>query len=91
MEGFAMPTISMFRGIKIFMNWREHQPPHFHATYGGEEVLVSIRDLEVIEGNMPTKQLKMLLGWAAFHQEELLENWALAENNQELFEIAPLK
>lgn len=86
-----MPTISMFRGIKIFMNWREHQPPHFHATYGGEEVLVSIRDLEVIEGNMPTKQLKMLLGWAAFHQEELLENWALAENNQELFEIAPLK
>lgn len=86
-----MPTISMFRGIKIFMNWREHQPPHFHATYGGEEVLVSIKELEVLEGNMPGKQLKMLLGWAAFHQEELLENWELAEKNQELFEIAPLK
>lgn len=86
-----MPTISMFRGIKIFMNWREHQPPHFHATYGGEEVLVSIKELEVLEGNIPGKQLKMLLGWAAFHQEELLENWELAEKNQELFEIAPLK
>ncbi len=86
-----MPTISMFRGIKIFMNWREHQPPHFHATYGGDEVLVSIRELEVLEGSMPGKQLKMLLGWAAFHQEELLENWELAEKNQELFEIAPLK
>lgn len=33
----------------------------------------------------------MLLGWAAFHQDELLENWALAERNQELFEIAPMK
>lgn len=86
-----MPTISMFRGIKIFMNWREHQPPHFHATYGGEEVLVSIKELEVLEGSIPGKQLKMLLGWAAFHQEELLENWELAEKNQELFEIAPLK
>lgn len=86
-----MPTISMFRGIKVFMNWREHQPPHFHATYGGEEVLVSIRELEVLEGTMPSKQLKMLLGWAAFHQDELLENWALAERNQELFEIAPMK
>lgn len=86
-----MPTISMFRGIKIFMNWREHQPPHFHASYGGEEVLVSIRELEVLEGSMPGKQLKMLLGWAAFHQEELLENWELAEKNQDLFEIAPLK
>ena len=86
-----MPTISMFRGIKIFMNWNDHQPPHFHATYGGEEVLVSIRDLEVMEGSMQGKQLKMLLGWAAFHQDELLENWALAEKKQELFAIEPLR
>jgi len=86
-----MPTICMFRGIKIYINWREHQPPHFHATYGGSEVIVSIRDLEVIEGEIPGKQLKMLLGWAAFHQEELMENWVLAENMQELFPIAPLR
>lgn len=73
------------------MNWREHQPPHFHAKYGDNEVLVSIRDLEVIEGSIPSKQLKMLLGWAAFHQEELMENWQLAEGKQELFAIEPLK
>ena len=86
-----MPTISMFRGIKIYINWREHRPPHFHATYGGDEVIVSINELEVIEGSIPHKQLKMLLGWEAFHQEELLENWALAEKMQELFPIEPLK
>ena len=86
-----MPTISMFRGIKIFMNWREHQPPHFHATYGGDEVLISIKELEVLDGNIPSKQLKMLLGWAAFHQEELMENWELAESKQELCIIEPLK
>ena len=73
------------------MNWREHQPPHFHATYGGDEVLISIRALEVLEGRIPSKQLKMLLGWAAFHQEELMENWELAEGKQELFAIEPLK
>ena len=86
-----MSTISTFRVIKIFMNWREHQPPHFHATYGGDEVLISIRELEVLEGSIPSKQLKMLLGWAAFHQEELMENWELAEGKQELFAIEPLK
>ena len=86
-----MPTICMFRGIKIYINWREHQPPHFHATYGGEEVIVDIRDLEVIEGSLPGKQLKMLLGWAALRQDELMENWLLAEKNQELFPIDPLK
>ena len=66
-------------------------PPHFHASYGGEEVIVSIRDIEVLNGSIPNKQLKMLLGWAAFHQEELMENWELAERQQELFAIEPLK
>ena len=86
-----MPTICMFRGIKIYMNWKEHQPPHFRASYGGQEAIVSIRDIEVLDGGLPSKQLKMLLGWAAFHQEELLENWTLAEQRQELFPIDPLK
>ena len=34
--------------------------------------------------------LKMLLGWAAFHQEELRENRELAKERQELFAIEPL-
>ncbi|MCR4940586.1 MAG: DUF4160 domain-containing protein [Treponemataceae bacterium] len=53
-------------------------PPHFHAKYGDKEVLVSIKELEVLEGEMQSKQLKMVLGWAAFHQTELMENWELA-------------
>lgn len=86
-----MPTISTFRGIKISMYWADHMPPHFHATYGSEEILVSIRDLEVLEGNFPGKQLKMVLGWAAMRQEQLLENWELAVQKQELFAIEPLR
>ena len=86
-----MPTICMFRGIKVFINWRDHMPPHFHAQYGSDQVIVSINDIEGIEGSLPNKQLKMLLGWAAFHQEELRENWELAQNQQELFAIEPLK
>ena len=86
-----MPTICIFRGIKIYMNWREHQPPHFHAKYGSDEVAISINDIEVLEGSLPNKQLKMLLGWTALHQEDLLENWQLAEQKQDLFPIEPLK
>ena len=86
-----MPTISMFRGIKITMYWADHMPPHFHATYGGEEVIVSINDLEVLKGSIPAKQLKMLLGWAALRQDQLMENWDLAGRQQELVAIEPLK
>ena len=86
-----MPTISMFRGIKIFINWNDHQPPHFHAKYGSDEVVISINEVELLDGYMPSKQLKMIMGWAVFHQAELLENWELARQKQELFQIEPMK
>lgn len=85
-----MPTISAFRGIKVYIYWNDHMPPHIHAFYGSEEVCISIEELEVIDGEIPSKQLKMLLGWAAFHQDELRENWELAKAHKEPFAIAPL-
>lgn len=86
-----MPTICMFRGIRIYINYMEHQPPHFHAEYGEYQCSITIEDIELLIGSMPNKQLKMLLGWAALHQEELRENWDLARMQMELFPIAPLK
>ncbi len=26
-----MPIICTFRGIKIYINYNDHMPPHFHA------------------------------------------------------------
>lgn len=86
-----MPTISMFRGIKVTMYWQDHKPPHFHAYYGGDEVIISIMELEVLEGGLPSKQLKMVLGWAAIRQDQLMDNWELAVKKQELFAIEPLR
>lgn len=80
--------VSRHKGIHLLE--RPHAP-HIHAYYGDAEVLVSIEELEVLEGTIPSKQLKMLLGWAAFHQDELRENWELARAQQELFTIEPLR
>jgi hypothetical protein len=30
-----MPTIAWFYGIMIQMYYNDHEPPHFHARYGG--------------------------------------------------------
>jgi len=27
----AVPVLSRFFGIVIYMHWRDHTPPHFHA------------------------------------------------------------
>jgi len=37
-----MPELARFFGIIIYMNWRDHNPPHFHASYGDHEALVSL-------------------------------------------------
>ena len=37
-----MPIISKFFGIIIFMFWKEHNPTHFHAKYGDDEIIVKI-------------------------------------------------
>lgn len=37
-----MPEISRFYGIRITMNYAEHLPPHFHASYGEDEAQILI-------------------------------------------------
>lgn len=86
-----MPIICTFRGIKIYINYSDHMPPHFRAYYGEYECCIDINEIEKLNGDMPNKQLKMLLGWTALHQEELKENWYLARQKETLFSIEPLK
>ncbi len=85
-----MPVISMFYGIIIKMYYNDHNPPHFHATYGDEQAIISL-DGEIIEGNIGKKQLKLIQAWAIIHQEELLANWTLSQEEQPIFRIEPLK
>ncbi len=85
-----MPTISRFFGILITMYWQDHQPPHFHATFGEDVALIDIQHAVVLRGRLPTSRLKLVLAWAEIHRDELLENWKRAQDNQELLPIDPL-
>lgn len=88
-----MPTISMFYGIIIRMYCapNEHNPPHFHAYYQDYKAVIDIETCELIEGNLPKKQLKLVLAWAELRREELLANWTLVMNGELPFKIEPLK
>ncbi len=86
-----MPFISEFFGIKIYMYWDEHAPPHFHVEYTNLKALISIRDAVVLKGMLPSRQLKMVLAWCELHETELMKNWEIAETHGELHKIDPLK
>ena len=72
------------------MFFDEHNPPHFHARYGKDGVAIEVRTLKVLEGKIPPRALGLVIEWASQHQEELLQNWELARQNQRLNKIAPL-
>jgi hypothetical protein len=86
-----VPTISIFYGIMIQMFWDDHAPPHFHALYAEYEVIVNIKTLEVIRGNMPRRALALVLEWSNEHRDELLEDWELCRKYQPPKKISPLR
>ena len=85
-----MPIISRFFGIVIFMFWRDHAPPHFHAKYGDDEIIVEIES-GAITGTMSKRAISMIHDWRTLHQVELLENWKRAEQKETLKTIKPLE
>jgi hypothetical protein len=85
-----MPIISEFYGIKVMMFWNEHMPPHFHAQYGENKILVDIENGTVIKGVFPSKQLKLVLAWCEIHREELMLNWENVLRHELLNRINPL-
>jgi hypothetical protein len=85
-----MPEISRFLGIKIFMYFNEHNPPHFHIEYNEYKASIDIKNFGLIDGKVPAKVLGLVIEWAEIHQEELLQNWNNIKESGKYIKIEPL-
>lgn len=70
-----MPVIARFYGILIKMYFKEHGAAHFHAIYGEFNGVFNIQTLEMIEGDLPQRALRMVKEWTEKYQSELLDMW----------------
>jgi hypothetical protein len=70
----------------MYFRKSEHNPPHFHAQYGSNEVEININTLEVVYGKLPNTALYLVKQWAVIHKDELKQIW----ENQIFKEITPL-
>jgi hypothetical protein len=86
-----MPEICRFYGIVITMYYNEHNPPHFHALYGDFRAEIDIRTLKILNGDLPNRAKSLIKEWAEVHNNELMEDWNLARQKEELKGIEPLK
>ena len=84
-----MPIISKFYGIiiKIYFAQNEHNPPHIHAIYGEYMSAINIETLEVLEGDLPDKALRLVREWMEKNKEEIMNIW----NTQNFRKIKPLE
>ncbi len=85
-----MPRLSTFYGIAIYMYYRDHAPPHFHAFYGEDEAVFEIATGAMTEGKIPRRARKLVEAWLTSHRVELQMDWTLAQNGQALIPIPPL-
>jgi hypothetical protein len=85
-----MPEISRFYGLVVMMFFNEHNPPHFHVTYGEYKIIVDLND-EVVHGFMPKRALTLLFEWMELHKDELLANWDKCQRGITPDKIEPLK
>ena len=85
-----MPRISFFYGIAVYMYFRDHAPPHFHAMYGEHEGVFDLQSIELMAGRLPNRAHSLVAEWARIRQDELRANWERAQAGEPLVGIAPL-
>lgn len=88
-----MPIISMFHGVIIrlyLIDNKHHNLPHIHAKYAEFESAINIDDGEILSGELPRKQLRLVQAWIELHRDELIADWQLAVNGENPYKIAPL-
>ena len=88
-----MPIISMFYGIIIRMfllDNRHHNTPHLHAKYAEFDASISLIDGEVLAGELPRKQLRLVQAWIELRRDELMADWSIAISGEAPYKIDPL-
>lgn len=88
-----MPELSCFYGILIRMYMELGAPyslPYFHVYYEGQQAVFTIDPVEMIEGQIPAKQKRLVEAWAEIHQLELMNDWVLLQQGQSPNKIEPL-
>lgn len=84
----------MFYGLIVMMYFfdkKKHHLPHIHVKYQDDEAVFSIPDGRLLEGSLPNNKERLVVAWIEIHKEELMADWQLASEGQQIFKIDPLK
>lgn len=87
-----MPELSRFAGIVVYAPFKDtphHNKPHAHVYYGEHEAAVAV-DSELPADSLPRRQMKIVLGWLALHEEEVYAAWSKAVQGGRFDKVDPM-
>lgn len=88
-----MPELSRFYGIIIRMYMEAGEPhhlPHFHAYYQDDVAVFGLEPIDLIAGELPRLQRRLVEAWAELHQDELFADWQRLQAGEPPTPIEPL-
>ena len=88
-----MPELSRFFNIIVRMQYKDegvHHKPHVHVQYAEYHAVLAL-DGELLAGQIPVKQLRMVEVWMTIHEEELYKAWNDAVRSIPFAKIDPLR
>jgi hypothetical protein len=68
-----------------------HHTPHFHAYYQDDVSVFSIDPVDLIAGDLPRSQRRLVEAWAELHQAELKADWERLQAGRPALPIRPLQ
>ena len=72
------------------MFYDEHNPPHIHVEFQGNKALVDFHG-NVLRGDLQSRTaLRLVREWIDIRHNDLIENWMLARDGNEIRTITPL-
>jgi hypothetical protein len=67
-----------------------HHFAHFHAYHGEYVAVFGIEPVELLAGEFPQRQKRLVEAWAELHREELVADWQALQQGRRAAPIAPL-
>jgi hypothetical protein len=53
--------------------------------------MISIKELQLLEGNLSRRTLALVLEWANEHRRELIANWLSLQSTGDFAKVSPLE
>lgn len=70
-----MGTLTSFGKIRVIVQGRDHNPPHFHIKGPDVNALVGIDPVIVLRGAVPSDLWSQIQAWAIANRSALVAEW----------------